>query len=541
MLKAYTLAREEGFYHDYLHGEPQAATFLAGHFREAGIFAARSEAVAAAYGRDRTKLTEILLAYNRAAGCTEETEKQIKKFLDPRAVAVLCGQQAGLLTGPLYTVYKALAAVKLAARLEGELARPVVPVFWVASEDHDFAEANHCYVLGRDNRPQKVELPLEHKGEPVGRLALTAEAGRAVLERLREVLPQTEFVPGLLAWLEESLRQSATPADWFARLLLKLAGPLGLVLYDPLLDGGRRLAAPLLAEAVRKREPLEEALRRREAELKASGYRLQVEREAGATLLMLVREKRSALFYKDGSFWTRDGKLVCREGELAALALAEPEKVSPNVLLRPLVQDYLFPTAAVVLGPGEVAYYAQALAAYPVLGLLPPVVLPRPGLTVLEPRLMRYIRRYHVPEEVLLQEGELAAYRDKLLKETSGVDPEAIFARLRRRLAVEYKDIREILGQINPQLEELADKNLQLLYGQIAFLQERAEAELKRKNEVMLRHFTLLAEGITPFSRPQERVLNICTYLARYGPQWWQKLAEEFPAGGSHYLYCPEE
>ncbi|NLN07557.1 MAG: bacillithiol biosynthesis BshC [Firmicutes bacterium] len=272
MLKEYTLAREEGFCHDYLHGEPQAVKFLAGHFREEGVFAAKSEAVTAAYGRDRTKLAELLLAYNRAAGCTEETEKQIKKLLDPRAVAVLCGQQAGLLTGPLYTVYKALAAVKLAAKLEKELERPVVPVFWVASEDHDFSEANHCYVLGRDKRPQKVELPLVHKGEPVGRLKLTAEAGRAVLERLREVLPQTEFVPGLLAWLEESLHPSATPADWFARLLLKLAGPKGLVLFDPLLEAGRHLAAPLLAEAVRKRAALEEALLRREAELKACGY-----------------------------------------------------------------------------------------------------------------------------------------------------------------------------------------------------------------------------------------------------------------------------
>ncbi|HHX74784.1 MAG TPA: bacillithiol biosynthesis cysteine-adding enzyme BshC [Firmicutes bacterium] len=539
MLKAYRHPPEKGFYHDYLQGEPQAVNFLAGHFREAGVFAAKSEEVAAAYGRDRTKLVELLLAYNRAAGCTEETEWQIKKLADPRAVAVLCGQQVGLLTGPLYTVYKALAAVKLAAKLEKELRRPVVPVFWVAAEDHDFSEANHCYVLGRDNKPQKVELPLAHKGEPVGRMQLEAEAGRAVLERLQEVLPQTEFVPGLLAWLEKNLRQSATPADWFARLLLQLTGPLGLVLFDPLLAAGRHLAAPLLQAAVRKRETLEAALTQREAELTACGYRLQVEREEGATLLMAIREKRSALFYRDGSFWTRDGGLVFREEELSALAAAEPEKLSPNVLLRPLVQDYLFPTVAVLLGPGETAYFAQALALYPVLGLVPPVIVPRPGLTVIEPRLVRHIRRYKIPEAVLL--ADLAAYRDRLLKEAGGVDPGVIFARLKRRLADEYKEIRAVLSRLNPQLGELTDKNLQLLYRQIAFLQHRAEAELEKKNAVMLRHFALLEEGMTPFSRPQERVLNICTYLARYGPQWWQKLAEEFPAEGTHYLYYPEQ
>ncbi|MCR3921947.1 MAG: bacillithiol biosynthesis cysteine-adding enzyme BshC [Firmicutes bacterium] len=537
MLKPIELETAPGIYQDYLHGLPQATQFLGRHYSETNAYEEKAARVCASYKGERKKLVELLLTYNHSLHCSMATEAQIQKLSDPRAVVVICGQQAGLLTGPLYTIYKALATVKLAAKLELELARPVVPVFWVASEDNDFSEANQCFVVDKEQRPAKLTLDLAHQGEPIGHLALTVEAGQSVLSAFAETVPESEFGPELMSWLDEARQSSATPAAWFVRIMTQLFAEAGLVIFDPLLEEARRLAAPLFAHAVQQRQEVQATLAAREEALHQAGYRLQVQREAESTLLMVMAERRTALLFREGQYTTRDGTLSFSESELAKIALTAPDSISPNVLLRPLVQDTLFPTVAVFLGPGETAYFAQALALYPLFSIEPPLLLPRPGVTVIEPRLARYIKRYQLPQAALVT--NLADYLDQVIKDSSDVDVDALFNQLRQQLAEEYEQLKSNLVQLNPQLGKLTDKNLQHLYSQVQYLQEKAEAEIKKKNEVTIRHFSALQEALRPFGKPQERVYNVFMYLAKYGPNWWQQLQQEFPAEPGHYLYLP--
>lgn len=536
MLKAYLLPSESpgGIYRDFIEGLPQAERFLGAHYGRPGVFARRADDVCAAYRGARVQLAEMLLDYNRHVGCSAETEKQIEKLRDTRAVAVLCGQQAGLLTGPLYTVYKAIAAVKLAKKLEAELERPVVPVFWVAAEDHDLSEANHCYVFDRENRPKRIQLALEHEGEPVGRLRLDDEDGAAVLAEFGTTAAQTEFLPDLLAWLDEARRLSPTAAEWFARIMTRLFAREGLVLFDPLLPAARRMALPLFLEALEKREEAAAAIKEREIELVKAGYALQVEREADATLLMVMKERRTALYFRNGGYETRDGSVRFSGGELAALVRAAPDTVSPNVLLRPVMQDRLFPTAVFIPGPGETAYFAQVLALYPVFGVVPPVLSPRPGLTVVEPRLVRHIKKYDIPEGALLT--ELDRVLEHVLRRSNDVDLDRVFCHLRRHLSVEYDHLKEELVRLNPQLGVLAEKNLQHVYSEIRYLEGKARDEFKLKNEGTMRHFTAIKEALQPFGKPQERVYTVLTFLAKYGPDWWSRLVDQFPTDPGHYL-----
>jgi bacillithiol biosynthesis cysteine-adding enzyme BshC len=537
MLKSYLLPGESlpGVFKDYLENLPQAVRFLGEHYSVDGVFAKKADAVCSGYAGDRKRLVDMLLTYNRILGCSPQSEVQLNKLREQNAVAVLCGQQAGLLSGPLYTVYKAAMAVKLAARLEKELSRPVVPVFWIAAEDHDFSEANHCYVLDQDSSPQRLQLELEHEGQPVGRLKLTDEAGQAVLDGLTQYVPQTEFTADVLSWLQQAREGSETPAEWFGRIMTRLFAEQGLVIFNPLLPEARKLAAPIFQKAVQKREEIQVALASREAGLRAEGYRLQVEREEDAGFLMLMEPRRTALYFRKGRYTVRDESITHSEEELLQLAKNAPEMLSPNVLLRPLVQDYIFPTVAFIPGPGETAYFAQGTSLYPVFEVEQPVLVPRAGLTLVEPRLARYIKKYGIRERELLR--GLDESLEQELKRKNELDIDRVFDHLRSHLALEYDHLKRELGRLNPQLNTLADKNLQHVYGQVRYLEDKAREEYRKKNEVMIRHFTHLEQTLKPLGKLQERVFCILPFLLKYGPSFWEKLLEDFPEQPGHYLY----
>ena len=523
-----------GIYQDFLLNLPQATRFLGPHYREPAVFAAKAEQVCAGFSGEREELAEMLLAYNRSVGCSAAAEAQIEKLRDRRAVAVLCGQQAGLLSGPLYTIYKALCAVKLAAKLEAELNRPVVPVFWIAAEDHDFSEANHCYVPDKEGKPRRIQLELVHGGEPVGQLALTEQAGREVLATLAAVVPGSEFSAEIIAWLEETRSLAATPVDWFARIMAKLFAGEGLVLFEPLLREARTLASEVFRQAILQRGAADAALALREAALSAEGYPLQVEREAGATLLMRLGNKRTALYWRNAHFATRDGLFRQSEAKLLEQASVMPESLSANVLLRSLVQDRIFPTLVYIPGPREIAYFAQVTALYPVFGIEQPLLWPRPGVTLVERRLAQYLEKYQVAEEEILAGLDEALARE--IKKKSGLDIDSIFAHLRGHLALEYEHLKRDLAKLNPQLGALAEKNLAHVYNQVGYLEAKAREEDKKKNEVMIRHFLALKQTLKPNGKLQERVFCLIPFLLKYGPSFWERLVSEFPDQPGHYL-----
>ncbi|MBT9172407.1 MAG: putative cysteine ligase BshC [Syntrophomonadaceae bacterium] len=538
MLKPYALPPEtlSALYRDYLTGLPRAVDFLGRHYADVRAFGETADRVTAAYQGERRGVADMLLAYNREMGSSAKTLENAEKLADPRALAVLAGQQAGLCGGPLYTVYKAIAAVKLADSLEKKLGCPVVPVFWVASEDHDFSEANHLWLMDKENRLQRVNLDLEHRGEPVGRLLFDESAVSQVVGKVAELLQESEFSGEVLEMLNETGKASFTPADWFARLFARLFADEGLVLFDPLLPQAREMLAPFFAEVAARQTEIKDTLQAAEANIRAAGYPLQVEREENASLLMWMGEQRSALYFRNGRFATRDGAVSFSTTALRESALTTPEKLSPNVLLRPLAQDRLFPTAAYLLGPGELGYFAQMLPLYSLFGIPRPVLVPRPGLTIVEPRLARYIRRYEIAEDNLL-DGRLDSAMQKTVSRQNGIDVDALFSRLRRQMQEEYEGLQKELARLDKELVGLAEKNLQHVYAETAYLQKAAREKSRQKNEVIIRHFNALKQSLLPRELLQERVLNVIPFLCKYGPSFWQELKAEFPVMPGHYLY----
>src|SRR5258705_3841665 len=338
----------------------------------------------------RREVAGILREQNAAFGAGAATLSNLEKF-ERGAVAVVSGQQVGLFGGPAYAVYKALTAIRLAEELS-DAGIPAVPIFWMATEDHDLDEVRHVTWF-ESGKLKRFELPADAAaaGRPVGQVQL----GPAIEENVKKAVellsgPASETISQIL---QESYRADGTYGGAFGKLFAQLFAEQGLILLDPLDARLHRIAAPLYKKAIEHRDELNEKLLERGKELESAGYDVQVKVTAKSTLLFKIRDGvrqpvvASNSHFKSGdTTWTREEALL--------LADSSPETFSANALFRPVVQDYLLPTAAYLGGPAEIAYFAQSSVIYEhVLGRMP-VVLPRAGFTILDAKAEKLLQKY---------------------------------------------------------------------------------------------------------------------------------------------------
>jgi bacillithiol biosynthesis cysteine-adding enzyme BshC len=389
---------------DYAFAHERLADFFAGAPTSADAWQS-AIARTQAYPRERRALVDLLLAQQARRGAPPVARAAAERFADPKAVAVVTGQQAGVFGGPLYTLLKALTAVRLAAKATAEHGVPTVAVFWIDAEDHDWEEVASTTVLDADLHAHRLTLPPPRgAGErPVAALTLD-ERCRDMLADLRRLLPPTEFTPDLLSDLERSYAPGVGVADAFGQWLEHWLGPQGLVVFDAADPGAKPLARPVfhheLAHPGRTATLAAEA----GARLRELGYHAQVETAADAV----------ALFHLDGGRHAirRQGQTLVSgvehytPAQLAALADAHPEQFSPNVLLRPIVQDTLFPTACYVSGPSELAYLGQLRRVYEAFGVPMPIVHPRIMATLLDAPARRFMTKYGLELEALQPQDE---------------------------------------------------------------------------------------------------------------------------------------
>ncbi|HYX28271.1 MAG TPA: bacillithiol biosynthesis cysteine-adding enzyme BshC, partial [Pyrinomonadaceae bacterium] len=360
----------------------------------------RRDRVLANHTVDRARLCAALQRMNRSWGAGERTLEHIDRLQKSDSIAVVTGQQAGLFGGPLYTIYKALSAVKLAECLT-QRGVEAVPVFWIASEDHDFEEVAAVEFINRDCALGRIALAADAHpdGLPVGLVKLDGTI-RSIVEDLLRSLPQTEFSDELRSLIEDAYAPGHGFADAFARLMARLTGSRGLVLLDPMDGELKELAAPLYAAAARRAPEIAKAIVARSSELEARGYHAQVAPSENSFPLFLHDEhgrqaltRNSAGLYQTKAAKTNDGHTA---EELAAWAQREPQRFSPNVTLRATVQDYLLPTIAYYGGAAEIAYFAQTSEVYRILERPVTPILPRQSLSFVEKHTSRSLERYGV-------------------------------------------------------------------------------------------------------------------------------------------------
>jgi bacillithiol biosynthesis cysteine-adding enzyme BshC len=448
--------------------------------------------------------------------------RSLARLAEPGTVAVVTGQQVGLFSGPAYTMYKVLHAVKLAEWLSAN-GVPAVPVFWLATEDHDFAEVNHVWVFDAAHQPVKLEMRRSASAQPVGDIALAAPPVRE-LRTAFQGLPFGEEVADLV---EETYRPGNTMGGAFGELLRRLLARFDVLQVDPMRPAFRKLAAPLLRKAVEAAPELTAALLARNQELAAAGYHAQVHIEDHTSLVFLLENGKRLALRRNGDEYVLNGRRFTT-AELAGRA----ESLSPNAILRPVAQDWMLPTVTYIGGPAEVAYLAQSAAVYDRLLGRMPVAMPRAGFTLLDDRSEKLMDRYQLSLKDLFHGPE--PLRDRVAARLVPDSIRGAAAQARETVEASLARLRAELAGFDPTLTGAADRSLRKVRYQLEKLEKKTGREALRRDEQAARDAASIYGLIYPQRHLQERLYSFLPFLAKHGLDLTDRIYEEIQ------LDCPD-
>ncbi len=472
----------------------------------------------------RGQVASVLLRQNRAWGASEKTLGNLARF-ERGALAAVTGQQVGLFGGPLFTIFKVLGAVKLAEEASAK-GIPCVPIFWMATEDHDLAEIDHTWMLGAHGEVQRVATSTTGiEGAPVGGIRFGDE-----------ILPVVEQAVALLGvsdaseWLRSAYRPGETFGSAFAKFYARVFGELGVILLDPSDPELHGIAKSIYVGAIQHAKELNDGLLRRGKELTAAGYHEQVKVTPSSTTLFEVRNGvRTAIHHVRSNGGVAEdlfevGGVKFSQAALLEQVAAHPESFNPNALLRPVVQDFLLPTLAYVGGPAEVAYFAQSAVLYEkLLGRVTPI-LPRFSATVVDAKQAGLMTRYGLQLTDLLNGPDAA--RQKIGSRTLPPEIHAEFDAAQRAFEDSLARVRGSLEQLDSTLTDASDRAGRKIRYQLKRLRERAERAELRRSEILARHAALLSNALYPEKVQQERELASATFLARQGADFPMRVME---------------
>jgi bacillithiol biosynthesis cysteine-adding enzyme BshC len=472
----------------------------------------------------------ILRAQNIAFGAGQRTLENLDA-LEKGAVAMVSGQQVGLFTGPAYSFYKALTAVQLATELTRSGIQ-AVPVFWMATEDHDIDEVRHVSWF-QDGKLSRFELPAPTSpdaGRPVGKILLGPGTEEQAHEAADLLTRQGSVL--LAQILRESYRAKETYGSAFAKLFTKLFAPQGLILLDPLDPALHRLAAPLYQRAIEDRDALNEKLLKRGKELDVAGFAAQVKVTTKSTLLFHMgnvpdgasrtqsdnedaKAPRQPIVVNNGSKF-QAGQNSWGKAELLAAIQAAPEKFSPSALFRSVVQDYLLPTVGYIGGAAEISYFAQSQVVYDRLLARMPVILPRPGFTLVDTKAAKLLRAYKLRVEDIWAGSQEVRRRMERVAVPPQISKE--FDRNEKQLTRMLDQLEDQIEKLDPTLRGAIETARKKIEYQIDKLRRKTGRAQDRKVGLLDSHGRFLEELLYPHKTLQSRELCLLPFLARWGP-----------------------
>lgn len=508
---------------DYLHDFPKVSRFFAHAY---ALESFRREAVTGAQPLPhRQELCQILEKQNRAFGAGARTFENLDRLRDAECWGVVTGQQVGLFTGPSYTIYKALTAVKLAAHYACRGVR-VVPLFWMATEDHDLAEVDHCYLADGDSQPQLIryEGQPEDASRSVGRVSFS-ESIQACLKQFLDTLPNSEFRLEIESKLAESYQEGKTFATAFGRVFSYLFSNYGLILVDPQDEGLKALGKPVFEKFLLGSPRYQSLIQSRSSHLVGAGYHSQVVVDEESTGLFIEEEGKRRALVREGEFLKIKGGQQAPVASFREALLQAPWRFSPNVLIRPLMQDLLLPTLAYVAGPSEVAYLAQVGPLYEEFGRKAPIIFPRFSFSVVEKKIGKIIEKYRLSFTDLFLGSE--AVIKKVVEQNLDQTLAAKFEEIERTFVHKLAELDAPLRAVDATLGEALKTTQQKVQYQVANLRNKFVHAEARHQEILTKQIEKALGILYPLKALQERRINIFYFLSRYGMDFLAQLYEE--------------
>ena len=517
------------FYLDYLENFDQLASFYAVDYRASAALLAHAERVSQ---RDypRAALTRILRRQNEQYQAGKKTAQEIELFQKPDTVAVVTGQQTGLFGGPLLTIYKALTAAKLAERLQARRGKPVVTIFWLASDDDDVVEADQCGVFDRNNDYRLLTSGFgQGARQPLSQVVFDDRIN-ACRSTLNELLPDSEFKPALLEKLGKCFYSGGRLAEAFASWLQALSTEFGLIVLDPSDAEIKRLIAPVFAKEISELSPSTAATLKAIAQLEKMGHSPQVPlRDGRLNVFYINGGQRHTLEFSGSHFRSTDGAFSFSQTELLTALEKTPERFSPNVILRPVIQDFLLPTVAYIGGPAEVAYFAEHRGVYEAFGVPMPAIYPRKSLTLLEKRVERTMEKYGLTIHDLWKPIE-----PKISELAKNEAPAGLFepvSAARDELTRELQTLRERVAKLDPTLEGFVDSTAGKILHQLDGLDKKLTQAVKRQNETLTGQLHKASAAVFPGGHLQERALSLLPFLNKHSDGLIRQIYEALDLG----------
>ncbi|WP_170270043.1 bacillithiol biosynthesis cysteine-adding enzyme BshC [Heliorestis acidaminivorans] len=492
----------------------------------------------------RNAVAEILVEEQHRlsllAGTNGDDNKALeaaKNINHSQSLVVITGQQTGLFTGPHFTLLKAFTAIAHAQRLQDFLGRPVIPLFWMATEDHDFEEVSKTE-LAQGEKVHTIALADKRASKkPIGQLNLP-EKWLETVDAFTSLLPQNDKGSEWKRFLMELSSRTSSFSDFFAVLIHRLTASYGLVIFDPMNKAFKELdeTKTFYKELIKKHDSLAKELSHACGHIRSLGYEPQVEKPAQQLYLFYHHDgERKAIVKESGldkssvpCFQVLNSEVSFYEQELIELLQQEPTKFSSNVISRPLWQDRIFPTIAYVAGPGEIAYYASYGPIYNLMNQQMPPILPRLSVTFVEGYIGKLLNRYNSTFEDFREHAD--HIMAQAIKAEDKLSIDLLFDLLRSDVQESYQKIIEPLAKWDLHTGKLAEENFERVIGQINYLEKKAQQRHRQNCQEIKKHFNKLQSHLWP-GGPQERILNVLPYLIKY-----ERLTDELLEVPMEYL-----
>jgi bacillithiol biosynthesis cysteine-adding enzyme BshC len=501
--------------YDYFYEYDKVSEFFTGNFRDQTAYSLQAEKVRSR-NLPREQLATLLKEQNLNYGCGDQTVGNIKKFIQDEACAVVTGQQVGLFSGPLYTIFKALTAIKLTESLNQNSLGCFVPVFWLASNDHDFAEINHIFLLDKENRIENIKYH-GHSASlktPVSKVILSTEISNCI-QQLKDLTHDSEFKPEILSQLGTAYQAGRSFVEAFARWMTRLFKSYGLIFIDAAHPGLKDLGKDVFYTEIAQNSPSTQCALETSRKLTQKNYSTQIQQHEGILNLFLVEDERNSIQFRDDDYSIKGRPQTFKKDELLQLLEKQPHKFSPNVLLRPLYQDTLLPTVAYVGGLSEVAYFAQMKEVYEKFNLPMPIIYPRKSLTLIEKKVDKALKTYGLKVQDIWQNAD--AKINEIAKEKIPQSLDKAIQITASHLDKDLTDIKQETLTFEPTLGKSVDLTIGKIRHQISVLEKKILKASKKQNAIITQRIHLAKSSLYPNQRLQERLFNITPFLIKYG------------------------
>lgn len=478
-------------------------------------------------------LAKILTRQNNRFGAGPKTHENIARLKAGKAYVVITGQQVGLFGGPMYVLYKALTTIKLADRWSRLFEKCFVPVFWLAADDSDFEEVNHVAFLDKNFQSTSLQIEKTAPGNlPMSEILLGSQI-EEMTSCLSDGLHDTEFKEDIFGHLQEAYSPERSMSEAFGCWLMHLLREFGLVLIDPTDPELKPLVSKIFVEEIESKSASTRTVLQTSKTLAEKGYSPQVPLREGRLNLFYLDGERKPLEFDQDRICTTDKVSAFSHEELLALASKSPERFSPNVILRAMTQDTLFPTIAYIAGPAEIGYFAQLQGVYEHFQIPMPVIFPRKSLTLIEPNIDRIIDKYNLSLEEIWGniEQRITEFARQQLPESLTNE----LAEIKSKWPQALQELRSDVERVDPTLVKMLENTAGKIANTVDIFEKKIVQAGKRQNDIVSQQLHKVEAAVYPNNALQERVHNFTPYLVKYGPLFVERIYEVLDIASYHH------